>query len=307
MAWLFSKRCKQVLKEKKLKVSIPLPVRVRIWTLINNYNETCEETTDTGYNYQTTILEKLPGKIKAELGCELLAFPKEGGDAKPSNLEGFIFRGNYPPYLFDTLELFYESISQNTQNQFQHDLNIIMEENDLSWRMADGKIFPVDSGYIEEEIIRKSYSLLHEVKFQGALQEFEKARADFANNDLEGAIQNANLAIESVIKEILGLEKAKPGELFKKLIDSGIIPEYYNGFLGAFERNILRCVSIMRNEEPSIGHGRGPQARQIPPSLAELGIHLSAVIINFLIKHYLVSTGKESKKGEILYDEDVPI
>lgn len=104
----------------------------------------------------------------------------------------------------------------------------------------------------------------------------------------------------------MNIQKTKPGELYRKLIDSGIVPEYYSGFLKVFEENILRCVAIMRNEEPSVGHGRGSQDRLIPSSLAELGVHLSAVIINFLIKHHLESIGKGYEKEEKLDEEDIP-
>lgn len=302
MAWLFSKRCKQALNKKKIKVSIPLAVRFRILKALQNHDNSYYETDDTGFNYQTSILIELPDKIKAEIGCkDLLAFPEiAGGAAVRSDLEAFILRGNYPPYLFDTLELFYESVSEENKYSFQHSFNQIMEESDLPWRMADGKIFPVDSAYIEEEILRRSYSLLHAVKFEGALKEFEKARADFADSDYESAVQNAYLAVESTIKGILKIERAKPGELFRKLIDSGVIPEYYSGFLKAFEENILRCVAIIRNEELGVGHGQGLTVNIVPPALAELAVNLAGVLINFLIKRHLeqVEEGTEVQEDD---------
>ena len=307
MAWLFSKRCQQALKDGKIKVSIPVSVRVRIWKALQEYQEAWSELTNNGRDYEASTLQQLPERIEAELGLrELLAFPKDGRDAKPSNLEGFVLRGNYPPYLFDALELFCESLGEGNRNSFQHAFNEIMEENSLPWRMADGKIFPVDSAYIDEEIIRRSYELLHEAKFHGALQEFEKARTHLANGVYDDAIQNANLAVESVIKEILGVEKARPGELFHRLIDSGLIPEYYRGFLKAFEENILRCVAIMRNEELGVGHGRGPSKNVVPPDLAELAINLSGVLINFLVKQYLRKIGASIKEEGKINDEDIP-
>jgi hypothetical protein len=290
MAWLFSKRCQQALNDKKIKVSIPVPVRIRIWKALQSNNEYFTETTETGFNYDTSTLEKMPDKIKEEIGSkDLFAYPEDStGPPVPSDLEGFVLRGNYPPFLLDALELFHINvIEESTRIQFQKRFNEIMEESNLPWRMAEGKIFPVDSIYIDEEIMRRSYELLKEAKFHGALQEFEKARVDVANGDYEGAIQNANLAIESVIKEILGIEKAKPGELFHRLIQSGLIPHYYKGFLGAFEKNILRCVAIMRNEELGVGHGKGPSKNVVPSELAELGVHLAGVLINYLVKKHL--------------------
>ena len=307
MAWLFSKRCQQALKAKKIRVSIPVLARVRMWKALQNYDETWSESNNTGWNYETSTLQQLLGRIEAELGLrELSAFPEGGGDPKPSDLESFVLRGNYPPYLFDALELFCESIKEDNKNSFQRCLNDIMEESNLPWRMANGKIFPVDSTYIDEQIVGRSYELLHEAKFHGALQEFERAMVHLANGFYDDAIQNANLAVESVMKEILGVEKAKPGELFRRLIDSGLIPEYYRGFLKAFEENVLRCVAIMRNEELGVGHGRGPSKNIVPPDLAELAINLSGVLMNFLVKQHLRKIGASTKEEGEIDDEDIP-
>jgi len=288
MTWLFSKRFGNIIKKEGLKVSITLPVRIRIWKLLERFDEAINETSDTGFNWWSSYLRKLPECLKSELGIkELSAYPENGKSVCPSDLEGFLLRGNYPPYFFDAIELFYDMLSGDKQTLFQKNINEIMEENNQCWRMIDGKIFPIDSQYIEEEIVRKSCELMESVQFQGAFVEFEKARIDIINNDFEGAIQNANLAIESTIKSVLKISKAKPGELFKKLRESGIIPEYYSGFLEVFEKNILRSVAIMRNEEPGAGHGKGKEIKVIPRSLAELGVNLAGVIIKYIIERHL--------------------
>ena len=305
MAWLFSKRCQEGLRDGKIKVTIPVPVRIRIWKSFENYNECSDEFDEQTGPYRTSTIEQLPNLMEAELGLrELLAFPKSEGDPRPSDLEGFVLRGTHPPLLFDAIELFHQNLSENKES-FQSCFNNIMDESGLAWRMADGKIFPVDSIYITEEITRRTYELLHETKFQGALQEFEKARIDLTNADNEGAIQNANLAVESTIKEILGVKRAKPGKLFQDLAASGLIPEYYTGFLKAFEENILRCIAIIRNEELGVGHGKGPSRDVVPRELAELAVNLSGVLINYLIKQYLNRTGTNSEVEEI-DEEDLP-
>jgi hypothetical protein len=307
MSWLFSKRCRQALNNKETEVHIPLNVRVRIWKLFEKYDQLFEETTDTGYIYNVTTLELLPDKIISEIGCKnLIAFPEGEGKAEPSDLRGFILRGIYPPYLFDALELFYETIEEGNEFQYQRELNDIMEESNLSWRMANGKIFPVNSAYIDEEIIRRSYRLINAVKYHGALQEFEKARIDLVNGDYEGAIQNAYLALESVMKEILNVKKARQGELFRMLIKSDLIPEYHIGFLKAFEKDILRCVAVMRNEELGVGHGRGSSKSTVPPELAEFAINLSSVLMNFLIKLQLKQVKVNEEKELHTEDDDIP-
>jgi hypothetical protein len=304
MSWLFSKRYEQAIRNGKIKVSIPLATRVRIWKALQNYEETWGESTNGRGNYDTSTLQELPGKLEAELGItELMSYSKNGDSPKPGSLEGFVLRGSYPPYLLDTLELFYQNLS-NYSEQFQHLMNQIMEEGRLPWRMANGKIFPVD--LICEEIIGATYGLLHETGFSGALQEFDKAKVDLTTADYEGAITNANLAVESVCKVVLGVQKLKPGELYHALVDSGLVPNYYEGFLKAFEEHILRCVAIMRNQEPGAGHGRGVQTEKVPFERAELAVNLSAVLINFLIKQHL-SKSTTSANGETQVDhEDIP-
>ncbi|MFA5646575.1 MAG: abortive infection family protein [Candidatus Ratteibacteria bacterium] len=292
MAWTFSKRCAQALKEKKIEVSIPLKVRTRLLTCLNKFDENFYVTDDSGFNYTTSFLRKLPASIEAELGIStLLSFPEEGsGPPEPSNLSVFILRGNYPPLIFDILELFYSEVSsmeEGRKDAFQSEINNIMEESNLAWRMANGKIFPVDSRYIQEHIINQTYELLHDQQFYGALEEFEKARTDIANENNEGAIQNANLAIESAIKTILGVKKSKPGKLYQQIIEKEFIPKYFNGFLECFEEYIMRSPAIIRNEEPGAGHGRGNEKIEIPKSLAELAINLTAVMINYLIKRHI--------------------
>ena len=288
MTLIFSKRCKKPLKAKKINVSIPLAIRNRIWMLLKKHNKSCQYVKE--YNYIGWPNDDLTDRIKSEHGLDdLRAYVKnKDGELESTDLKGFLLRGNYPPYVFDALELYYIIITDVTDDEsnssFQKGLNGIFSESELSWRMAEGEIFPIDSHYVEEHVLRKSQELLKSLKFHGALEEFKKARTDLVNGDYQGAIQNANLAVESTIKGILGIEKEKPGILFRKLIDSEIIPEYYKGFLEAFEENILRCVAKMRNEEKGAGHGQGPEINVIPEELAELGLHLSGVIIHYLMK-----------------------
>lgn len=303
MAWVFSKRCQQALKDGKIKVSIPRCVRIRIWKLFENYDERWREADETGWHVWTSRLEHLTERIKSEHGLEQLSAysEKEEGLVVSADLKDFVLRGKYPPYLLDAIELLCENLPEDEQVYFQKEFNQIMEESNLPWRMAAGRIFPVDSQYIEEEILRKSYQLLRETKFLGALQEFEKARIDLANGDYEGAIQNANLAVESTIKYILGIKKAKPGELYRMIIDSGLIPEYFEGFLRTFEENILRSVAIIRNEQPGAGHGRGDVIQTAPYSLGELAVNLAGVLINYLVKRYFEKQPQLNNKNN---DED---
>jgi len=309
MSNLFSKRCKKLLDKKELIVSIPIPVRRRILKTLYYYNEPYNGINETGYHYDSSTINDIPGVFEREHGVDMKAYRANGsGEIIKGKFEDFILRGTYPPYLFDVIEIFYENINDEEKNPFLSSVNDIMKESDLPWRMINGEIFPIDSAYINEVIIKKTFELIKDVKFLGALKEFKKARTSLLNNDYEGAIHNANLAVESVIKEILNVKKAKPGELFRMLIDSGLIPDYYDGFLKAFEENILRCAAIMRNEELGVGHGRGASDDVIPPELANFAVNMSGVIINFLIERVLDNKNSSNKnnKNSDFSDEDIP-
>ena len=308
MSLIFSKRCKSGLKAGKIKVKIPIAVRNRIWMLLQEFSETWYETTETGWNYNVNSMEDVTYRLKSEHGFEELKTYTKDKERKivSGDLESFLLRGTSPPLVFDVLELYYNTTPKDKKTVFQSKINDIFTESDLPWRMAEGEIFPVDSIYVEENILRQSQELLKNVKFYGVLEEFQKARTDLINGDYQGAIQNANLAVESTIKSILGIDKAKPGELFRKLIDSELIPEYYNGFLSAFEENILRCVAIMRNEEKGAGHGQGSEINIIPEELAELGVHLSGVLIHFLVKRHISTLAAPEKEEEPDTSDDLP-
>jgi Abortive infection C-terminus len=163
--------------------------------------------------------------------------------------------------------------------------------------MANGRIYRIDSVYVERQILRKCYELLKMQGFEGALLEFEKSRVNLEQGDYQSAIQNANLSVESTIKSVLEIEKAKPGDLYRLLRESKLIPEYYEGFLKAFERHMIRCPAVCRNEEGGAGHGQGPSVNVIPRPLAEFTINMAAVLINFILNLH-------TRKEDDLEDEE---
>src|ERR1035437_2980736 len=121
MAWIFSKRCKPILKDGRLKVSIPTAVRYRIYKALEKFDISYEVNSDTGYNSWTSSLRELPDMLKSELGCVELRAYVDGkqGVLETTGIEGFILRGNYPPNVFDAIEQFYNDIGD--KDGFQKD------------------------------------------------------------------------------------------------------------------------------------------------------------------------------------------
>ena len=172
MAWTFSKRCAGALRDGKIKVTIPTSVRVRILELIRRLSDPFWRETPEG-DWYNTLLVRLTQKIKAETGLkELLAFPKNGeGPVKPGDLEAFILRGNYPPFLFDALELFYDSLG-NDGLEFQRTFTKSWRRAILvgEWRRAG--FFPLIPSILKRKFVEEHMSYSKRPNFWELLKNF---------------------------------------------------------------------------------------------------------------------------------------
>jgi hypothetical protein len=308
---VFSKRHLETVKE----CSLSQAVRQRIWYLMEDCDPYYEPN---NYNNNWTLSwVALPDRLKKEHGWqELRAYKSKSEWEVLNNSKEFVLHG-VPRFVLDATELFFDLLSEDKErgfdskanpSQYQSKLNIVFEDANLSWRMLDGRILRIDSKWLEEEIHAKAAELLVVHGFKGALAEFQQARSDLSISDYKGAIHAANLALESTIKSILNIEHEKPGALFRKLIESGIVPDYHEGFLKAFEEHILRSVAMARNFEKGVGHGQGTDVNDPPKSFADLAVNLSGVLILFLLKRHneLHPVETEVNVEKEIPDDDIP-
>jgi hypothetical protein len=290
-------------------VSLSQAVRNRIWYLIEEFDPYYDP--NSYYNESALAWNALPECLKKEHGWqELRAYKSKLEYEVLPNAKEFILRG-VPRFVLDACELFYDLLLEHQgpdPSKYQSELNVVFEDANLPWRMLEGRILRVDSKWLEEEIHAKTVELLKVRGFEGALAEFQQARSDLSIGDHKGAIHAANLALESSVKGILNLGQEKPGKLYRKLIDSGLVPEYYEGFLKAFEEHILRSVATARNFEKGVGHGQGTDVNEPPKSLAELAVNLSGVLILYLLKRHLEINPIQAEpepQAEVV-DDDIP-
>jgi len=307
---VFSKRHPEAAREVHLNER----VRRRIWYVI----EECDRNYDPySINDYTLAFDVLPDRLKKEHGWEELRSYQSRTEWKHlENAKEFILRG-VNRFVLDATELFYDLLMEDKTRghdtladpaEFQGKLNVVFEDANLPWRMLEGRIIRVDSKWLEAEIHSKAAELLSIQGFEGALSEFQHARSDLSSGDYKGAMHNANLAVESTMKAILGIDQEKPGRLIKKLIDSGLVPNYHEGFLKAFEEHIIRAVPVARNLEKGVGHGQGIDVNEPPKSLAELAVNLSGVLILYLLKRHLElhTVDEEPKAEQETDDDDIP-
>ena len=305
---VFSKRHKEAGRE----VALTQQVRQRIWFVFEDCDPYYEQN---GFNNWTLCYDAISDRLKKEHGWqELRAYKSQHDWEILQNTKEFILKG-VPRFILDATELFFDLISdvsmsgRTSPSEYQKKINVIFEDANMPWRLLEGRIIKVDSKWLETEILAKAAELLSIRGFDGALAEFQQARSDLLNGDCKGTMHSANLALESTIKAILGIQQEKPGALIRKLIDSGLVPEYHEGFLKAFEEHILRSVPMARNLEKGVGHGQGTDVSEPPKSLAELAINLSGVLILYLLKRHMESHPIQEKAKETeseINDDEVP-
>jgi len=304
---IFSKRHKERLKLGDLSITLNSAMKQRILYAIEEFNDSVHETTDTGFDYYRSYTEYLERDLCHEHGWECLkAFVKGKQGMHKVGIANFI-KGGAPYHIFDAIEL-YSKLLQDSKYDFQRKINRIFSDSQLTWRLSEDLIFQVESEYMSE-VLASAGQLLATTGFEGAKEEFQEARSHFDSGDYKGTINHANLALESTIKAILGIEREKPGKLIRGMIDSGIIPSYYDDFLDNFEQ-ILRTVNIARNEELGAAHGQGAKISEVPPHLAEMVLNFCGSLVVFLVNHKIDSQPEEKSSHEEtsidVPDDDIP-
>lgn len=288
---------KKVFSKRHPDAEVSLGRRIRQRILF--YIRDCDPLYDPqAFNDWSIFYNELPDLMYREHGwTELLGVTDDG--LEPVNIEGFILSGA-PRFVMDAVEIFYGQLLEHDDGEprkFQSLINTVFDDASYPWRLVDGRILKVDSEWLETETYSRAQELLSRHGFEGALDEFLRARSDLDSGDPKGAMKKASDAVESTMKSILGIDAEKPGKLIRLLIDSGMVPEYYEEFLKSFEA-ILYAVIKARNVEKGVGHGQGSNVNEPPQSLAEFTVNLAGVLIGYLLKRYSAQTPEEKTLGE---------
>jgi hypothetical protein len=306
---LFSKRHEESIFNRTIGLSLPERLRRRIWSLLNRLNYSYEHwPNDSNWAVQTSVLEELPSELCFKYGTETLPGPKDDqGSPTSVELKQFIERG-YPSRVFDVAELFYFKLSEDRQPEFQRELNTVFEDEVSPWRMADGQLFKIDSQFLDSHVIARSYELLKAEGFEGALEEFNRARNELAGDNVKGAILNACKSLESVLKAALQTDTGTAKVLINKLVDEGFYDGLPEEISRAFGDQVLMALPFIRNR--LAGHGQGNSIVDVPRIYGELAIHLAATFLLFIVQRssqLRPSTSSRVNNGSVvLTDSDIP-
>ncbi len=160
-------------------------------------------------------------------------------------------------------------------------VNARLQQHGVGYEYRNGQIVSIDSRYIHSQVEDPAFMLLQEPQFQGPLTEFLRAHDHYCHSRYESAVNDAENAVESVIKSICMLRMwvyaptASAQPLIKVLTDNGLLPSWFE--------SVLLALPTLRNKSAT-AHGAGPQSAPVPRERAAYALHLAAADIVFLIE-----------------------
>jgi len=252
---LFSIRYKKALDDGSLELRVPQKLR-------NSMARTCE---------RYDPLDELEGirqySLRAEAFClrvtgeEKLCAHSQSNQAWVDGDFYDVLHSGRRTMVMDLIESFLKALPDDQAYKCEQELNECLRNHGSEWRLAGGNFFKIDSIFLAEEIDARAQMLLEAAGFEGARYEFAQARTSLTAGDTHKAVVMANNALESTMKCLLGQDRGKPGELIRWTIDKGLVPEYFEGFLKAFER-ILYTVTCARSQPRMVEGIQSPMCLQ---------------------------------------------
>lgn len=187
--------------------------------------------------------------------------------------------------MFDILEFWYHELSSSEQLEFQREVNNAFLEEKFSWLLADGRLFRIDSGFLELEIVAPVIEQMSDEQCRGALDEFVEARTDLSAGDTKDDIHNACKSFESVLKAILGCDSGNASQLLQQIAGTDLFDDLPAPVSKAMTQSVFMALPFLRNRLG--GHGQGAEVVGVSPSYAELSVHLAATFNLLLVKKHL--------------------
>jgi len=275
---LFSKRHKRSLASGELRVELAATLRVRIWRLMERYDDSYRDE----YNNFTSHLEALEKDLLDAYGDTALRIPEHGWDGTTYHRAAFSHWIEHGPAygVLDAIEG-YERHIPGSWESFRSELNGILSEEEANWRLLDSEFVLLDSVFVHEHIVARSQSTLHSVKFSGAAQEMLNAQNALVDGDGRAVVHNAGKSFESVMKAALDKDHLSAQQLADALLAEGLFDDLPEGQRGGFAKQVVGALPWMRNRLG--GHGQGRKAQPLSEPYARLALGLAAVFNEFIV------------------------
>ena len=285
---IFSHRYRRALASGRLTLELSEDFRRKLWAQMLKHNDSVGVQRDPNDNWidNSSALAEAGDELATEHGWDGL--PTQPGKAElGASLVGerqvVLFAD--APVVFDFVELASKWMDDGTRHAFRAKVNGLFELLDCPWRFTDGEFFKLDSDFLGARLVESAHATLAAHSFEGAADEFAKARQDAASGEPKDAILYAAKSFESVLKVLTGQEHANADQLIKTLINQGFLDDLPEAARASFGEQVLKTLPSLRNRLS--GHGQGSSVVQIPAAYAELALQLAAAFHNFLIAKHL--------------------
>lgn len=302
MEGLFSKYFKNPIETKTIPVpSFTRALRRRLSMICSDYCEelgSFEDSTDTEIE-AFIALKKAYGRDTLRVQDEMT---NESRDA--TGFDDFLLFA-YPLFVLDAIEAFYRMLSDRNKHSFQIKINAVLTEEDSPWRLSDGRMYLIDSRFLDalkDEVEEE----MRQEGFFGAYEEFKDARSNLQAGDVDDAIHKANCAFESALKSLLNQKEGTADDLLKKLRNkTDLLGTVSDEAQSAIASKLLHGLPILRHKIG--GHGQGSEPVYVPRAYGDLAINLAAAYIKFLLdlKREFTLAPNTEKHYEVEND-DVP-
>lgn len=241
---------------------------------------------DFAYNTNafTIALEKFNQKMGKSLH---LGIRKNVFDNSPDN-DSLSMQPIY--YIFSIIELQSRELSDEEAKEFTDGINHVFFENNLPWKLVDGKMIKIDSQQFECDLKSKTLGLMKELKdvepkFQSAYVELTTAIEAFEKKDYQSAINNAGKSYESVLKVILNADRGNADKLTNQYMEQILdVPDTMTK--AGFREKVMMTLPYVRNNSGA-DHGAGAKEVVITKPMAKLAINLAASLNTYLIDEYV--------------------
>lgn len=168
------------------------------------------------------------------------------------------------------------------------ELNYRLREHGVGYQFENGRIIRVDSQFIHSEVVKPALSLLYDIGFAGASEEFLQAHEHYRAKRYPEAIAGALKAFESTMKGICDLREWDYPEgttakgLITVIFSQELIPSSLESQFSGLRTVLESGLPTIRNKQG--GHGQGKDPVPIPSHLAAYALHLAASNIVMLLE-----------------------
>ena len=294
---LFSVRCGYVSgRGEAAPLPLPLPVRRTLIRCIHQYGRVIVD-----YDWRGDPVWGLPDI--GERFLYLHGFPSlkvwdDGRRRSVENLDVFLEK-TAPHYFIDCLEVTADlQDDPDRASAFRDECNRIFADHDVPLCFEGPRVVFQHSPYCSE-VNRRACELLQQNQFPGPLEEFQKAIEFLREGRDDEAITNANCALESILKALLGKDGSAGGPMKSLLTEiqrSGCLP-LPNARLLEAVLGLIEAVSVARHQKG--GHGQGRDVQPADHPLAELTVNVVGAAIVYLACVYESRWTAEAQWDEV--------